>query len=393
MPRERKLQIVEKRGKIYARTTYVGLDGKRHAIWRAGKNKTAAKDNLREALRDLEREGDGAMINAKRTFGDLAAWYSKRYLIPPEYRDGRVVKGKRSWQNETYQLKAIVAYFGGYKLRSISHGELEKYKEHRLATPIVFERKDPKAKGGKTVTHRNRTITTVNRELMAIRVMLRKAQKEGWLLRIPFEEHDPLINVSDERRRDRTLSYEEEARLLASVRDFVRPILVCALATGMRLGEILKLAWPDVDLDNRLIRIRSTNTKTQDERYAPITAPLLAELKSLKATALPDAERVFGIKSNIKRSFRSACERAGIKHGGVDGLTFHSLRHTAATRMIKQGMDITAVAKILGHRQVSTTYRYVSADSDILDRAREALSFRPQSSSQTADEKTPHDPD
>lgn len=379
---ERKLQIVIKRKKIYARTTYVGLDGKRHAIWRAGKNRTKAKENLRKAL----NEHEGGVVHAKKTFRELAEWYSNRYLVEPEYRDGRLIKGKKSWANEKYQLRAIVEYFGGYKLRSITHGELEKYKDHRLQKLIIFTRADPDDKEKKIETKRQRTIASVNRELMAIRVMLRKAQKEGWLLRSPFEEHDSLIKVSDERRRERTLSYEEETRLLdAGGPEHLRPILVCALSTGMRLGEILKLAWKDVDLEGQQIRILSTNTKTSTERYAPITPELKVEFERLKTTTLPEAKTVFGIKTNIKRSFRTACEKAGIKHGGIDGLTFHCLRHTAGTRMVKQKMELAEVARILGHSDIKTTYRYISADSDVMDKARAALSFRPQLSSQTDD--------
>lgn len=379
--RERKLQIVIKRGKIYARTTYVGLDGKRHAIWRAGKNKTDAKKNLADALKELEND-EGAIVNAKRTFADLASWYTSRYLVEPEYRDGRIVKGKRSWKTEGYQTRAMLAHFSGYKLRAITHGELEKYKDLRLATPITFTNDT-----GKVTKSRPRTIASVNRELMHMRGMLRKAQKEGWLLRSPFEEHDSLIRMSDERRRERTLSYEEETRLLAACdgpRAHLRPILVCALSTGMRLGEILKLNWPDVDLDQQEIRILSTNTKTLSQRFVPMTPTLWEELKRLKALA-PDDGSVFGVASNVKRSFRKACEIAGITHGGIAGLTFHCLRHTAGTRMVKQGMELAEVARVLGHSDVKTTYRYISADSDVMNKARAALAFRPPPASQTSD--------
>lgn len=377
MPRERKLQIVIKRGRIYARTTYVGLDGKRHALWRAGKNRTKAKENLQKALDELKND-EGAITHAKKTFAELAKWYEDRYLIEPVYRDGRIIKGRRSWKSQHYLLRAIKAELGTYKLRSLTHGELEKYKEKRLNTPIV-----------KKNTTRPRTIASVNRELMLIRAMLRKAQKEGWLLRVPFEEHDSLITMSAERRRERTLSYDEEGRLLAACegpRKHLKPIIVCALATGMRLGEILKLEWPHVDLDRREINIISTNTKTLTYRPVPITPPLMVELEKLKAVFVslegkPDL--VFGIESNVKRSFRKACEIAGIKHGGIDGLTFHCLRHTAGTRMVKQGMSLAEVARILGHADIKTTYRYISADSDVMDKARAALAFRPLAASQS----------
>lgn len=383
--RERKLQVVIKqRGKVkhfYARTTYVGLDGKRHAIWRAGKNATDAKKNLQKKLDEL-RDDEGAITFARKTFNELAKWYEDRYLIEPVYRDGRIIKGKRSWRSEKYLLRGIKAILGTYRLRSITHGELEKYKDKRLNDPIVTKRK---LKDGTIVeTRRPRTISSVNRELMHIRSMLRKAQKEGWLLRVPFEEHDSLIKMSDERRRDRTLSYEEEARLLAACegpRKHLRPIIICGLATGMRLGEILKLEWSAIDFDRHEIRIISTNTKRLTAREAPMPSQLRDALLPLYDKR-PDDGSVFGVSSNVKRSFRKVCEIAGIKHGGIEGLTFHCLRHTAGTRMVKQGMSLAEVARILGHADIKTTYRYISADSDVMNKARAALSFRPLPSSQ-----------
>lgn len=389
--RERKLQIViKKRGKkehVYARTTYVGLDGKRHAIWRAGRNPTAAKKNLQKRLDEL-RDDEGAITHAKKTFAELAKWYSDRYLVEPVYRDGRIIKGKRSYTNEKYLLRGIVAELGGYKLRSLTHGELEKYKQRRLDEPIVKARKDPHDPIKKIKTSRPRTIASVNRELMVIRGMLRKAQKEGWLLRIPFEQHDSLIRMSDERRRERVLSYDEEARLLAACetrpRQHLRPIIVCALATGMRLGEILKLEWPAVDFYRQEINIISTNTKSLTKRTVPITPPLLAELIKLYDKR-PDDGSIFGISSNVKRSFKTVCEAARIKHGGINGLTFHCLRHTAGTRMVKQGMSLAEVARILGHADIKTTYRYISADLDVMNKARAALAFRPPPASSPND--------
>lgn len=386
--RERKLQIVIKeRGKkkhVYARTTYIGLDGKRHAIWRAGKNATDAKKKLQAKLDEL-KDDEGAITFAKKTFAQLAKWYEDRYLIEPVYRDGRIIKGKRSWRSERYLLQGIKAYWGTYRLRSITHGELEKYKDKRLHDPIVTYRKDPDDKTKRIKTERPRTIASVNRELMHIRSMLRKAQKEGWLLRVPFEQHDSLIRMADERRRDRTLSYDEEKKLLAACdghRKHLKPILICALATGMRLGEILKLTWTDVSFERGEIRIISTNSKNLTERPVPMTAEL-REVLLLLYEKKPDDGSVFGVSSNVKRSFNKVCEMAGVKHGGIEGLTFHCLRHTAATRMIKQGMSLAAVARILGHKDVKTTYRYVSADDDVMTQARNALGFRPPPTSQT----------
>jgi integrase len=85
-------------------------------------------------------------------------------------------------------------------------------------------------------------------------------------MRNPFDAGDQLISIADERHRERIISEAEEARLLAACchpqRLHLRPIIICALYTGMRQGEILKLRWSDVDLATRKITVQSMNTKT-----------------------------------------------------------------------------------------------------------------------------------
>jgi integrase len=73
------------------------------------------------------------------------------------------------------------------------------------------------------------------------------------------------------------------------------------------------------------------------------------------------AELVFGIEDNVKKSFTSACRRAGIT-----GLHFHDLRHTAATRWIQAGIPVTTVSRLLGHADIKTTYRYVNPTPQML---------------------------
>jgi site-specific recombinase XerD len=63
------------------------------------------------------------------------------------------------------------------------------------------------------------------------------------------------------------------------------------------------------------------------------------------------------------------CQIAGIKHGGIDGLTLHCLRHSAATRLVQGGMPLQLAGRILGHSQVNTTYRYLSANSETIAQA------------------------
>jgi integrase len=198
--------------------------------------------------------------------------------------------------------------------------------------------------------------------------MFNVAQREGWILRNPFNTGDTLISKADERKRERILTREEEEKLLAAcsgVRAHLLPIVICALDTGMRQGEIFKLQWSDVDLDNRLINVRAFNTKTMRERQVAITGRLARELQALFDLSTKEPESlVFGVYDNVKKAFSTARRLAGLPD-----VRFHDLRHTHATRLVSAHMPLSEVGRVLGHTQPITTYRYVNANVETAQRA------------------------
>jgi integrase len=165
---------------------------------------------------------------------------------------------------------------------------------------------------------------------------------------------------------ERILTVEEERRLLDSAISYLRPIIVTALNTGMRKGEILTLTWDDVDLTNNLITVNQTNSKSKKARKVYINSTLKRLLLELKLKSAGSEYIFLDDEGNrlreIKNGFNAACRRAGIP-----GLRFHDLRHTAATRMIENGASIVAVSKILGHSDIKTTMRYTHPDDSIRD--------------------------
>ncbi len=218
-----------------------------------------------------------------------------------------------------------------------------------------------------------RSIATVNRELALLRRMFNVAQREGWLTHNPFAMGQLLVSVADEKKRERILTREEETRLLEACSDsrrrHLRPILVCALDTGMRQGEILSLRWRDVDLDEGVITVAAFNTKTTQSRRISLTVRLAKELGAIAAQAprRPD-DLVFSISDNVKRSFDTIRRVAGLPD-----VRFHDLRHTAATRLVGAHIPLSEVGRVLGHTQANTTYRYVNANTDTARRAAAAL--------------------
>jgi integrase len=168
-----------------------------------------------------------------------------------------------------------------------------------------------------------------------------------------------VISKAAEVERDRVLSLEEERRLLAVCvgrRAHLKSLLVCALDTAMRRGEIFKMRWRDVDLAEGEINIPQTNTKTETARTVGITERLKKELRSMwEASSMDPQALVFGLTDTIKTAFKSACGEAEL----VD-FRFHDCRHTATTRMIASGSSHTEVMKITGHTQLKTFLRYLN---------------------------------
>ena len=347
-------RVRERRGGIFARITFTDEQGKRREVELKANNRTHAKELIKEKLRELDDHGERVIDAAQMTFADLAEYYRENYLVEPEYIDGRKVAGLRSYYGLGIRLDMLKEHLGKHKIRAITHGDLKRFRALRLKTP--------------TKHNRARSITTVNREMGLLRRVLNVAVHNGWILRNPFEMGDNLITPGDEKKRERIITREEEERLLVVCTDrraHIRPIIICALDTGMRKGEILKLTRSDLDFEKRLITVRAFNTKTMRERQIAMTARLAVELEAL-CRKLPDDPDipVFGISDDFKRAFNSARRVAGLSD-----VRFHDLRHTHATRLIGGHLPLSEVGRLLGHTQANTTYRYVNADQTTARRA------------------------
>ncbi|MDQ3180847.1 MAG: tyrosine-type recombinase/integrase [Acidobacteriota bacterium] len=116
----------------------------------------------------------------------------------------------------------------------------------------------------KTEVSRPRSIASVNRELSLLRQIFVFAEAEDFIARNPFHRAKRIISTAAEVCRDRTLSTNEEKLLLAACagehRRHITPVVVCALDTAMRKGELLKLRWRDVDLIKGIITVQATFT-------------------------------------------------------------------------------------------------------------------------------------
>lgn len=371
----------------WARITYTDpVTGKRHDRQRRAESKAQAKDLVHDLLSQVDSTGGQSLANETVTFDDLAKYFKTHYLKPAEYVEGRKIAGVRSIAPATTAINALMDYFGKRRVRGITHGDIRTFRATRLKTPTrgdlaryetaLKDYEKAKKQGRKVEPPElqvTRSIASVNRELQKLRRLFNIAQVEGWIVRNPMHAGDSLISCADENKRERIITRDEELRLLKACdqprRRHVRAIIICALDTGMRRGEILSLRWSDVDLEGRVLNIRAFNTKTMKERQISLTTRFAAELEKLWEQSPKDSNQlVFGFSDNVKKSFASARGQAGLPD-----VRFHDLRHTAATRLVGAHLPLAEVGRILGHTQANTTYRYVNANVETAKRAAAAL--------------------
>ena len=176
---------------------------------------------------------------------------------------------------------------------------------------------------------------------------------------------------------DGTVRDGEEARLLKHARPHLRALIVAALATGCRLGELLSLQWSQIRRDDkdeaRWIVLSAAKTKTSEARVIPISANLRAVLE-LRRHA-PDGKEygpsayAFGNEAgervtSIRTAWELTCKRASIT-----GLHFHDLRREFASRLLESRADLHDVQMFLGHAAITTTSRYLQSTPVRLERA------------------------
>lgn len=197
---------------------------------------------------------------------------------------------------------------------------------------------------------------SINRELANLKKAFNLAVRE-W----EWCEQNPVSRVSMERennKRDRWLSLEQETLLFQGCAPWLRDIVVFALHTGMRMGEILSLTWPEVDFARRTVTV--LRSKNGERRTIPLNETVLSVLRhkskvrSLKTDLVYCSQAYTPLEAgHLRRSFRLALKKARI-----DDFHFHDLRHTFTTQLVQAGVDSYKVQRLLGHKSPVMTQRY-----------------------------------
>jgi integrase len=351
MPRIRKttLKRKNKAGRVewFARIRWTDANGKEHTREKAATSKTHAKA-LADQLAGKFAEGGAEAVDAeKMTLSELIAQFKKSEVIEAVFSGERKIAGYKHPEKVETKLNTLGKFLGGHRIQELDYYAIRDFKLALLATPTV--RKKP------------RSISDVNHHLRILRHVLNFACLKRWLLRNPFRDGEPLISEADEIPRDRAERAGEQDRLLAvcvGERAHLRPIIICAIDTALRYGEIMRITRADVNFYTKLITARAKTTKTNTPRFVPISTRLESELRVLCAAAPDNHTPIFGTQNSIRRAWQTACRLAGIH-----GLQFRDLRHWATTAfaeaIAEAGLAQEHGMKITGHTQERTYRRYI----------------------------------
>jgi integrase len=293
------------------------VDG--HRVRKVAGDKKSEAIAAMEAIKTDARRGEFKFTpQSKIKFKDFA----KEYI---EYSKAN----KKSWKRDEASLKNLKPFFKDYRLSKITPRLIEEYKKERMGDVSP---------------------ATVNRELALMKFMFSLAIKWKICDSNPVKQ----VQMFQERKFEmKILDRKQINRLIAAAADHLKPIIIVALNTGMRRGEILNLRWKNIDFDLNFIFVGET--KSGQWRKIPMNGVVAATLKKIKH----ESEFVFchpkrkGQMKDIKKSFRKAREEAKLFD-----LRFHDLRHSAATLMVQGGADLATISQILGHSDIRTTMKY-----------------------------------
>lgn len=335
---------IYKRGSIYW-IRYAGLDGR--MIYESTKSdKFKDAEALLIKRKQAIREGKQPEIKriGNHNFNELAetylSWINRRQI---------------SARVKCYIINQLCNIFGNLPLRRFNTATVE-----QLQTDLI---------------NRGLKNSSCNKILNVLKHMFTKATEWEMVESEVLKRVRKVKLLQDTGKRLRYLSKEECQSLIDSCDPHLKPIVITALNTGMRKGEILNLRWDQVDLRHGFILL--SVTKNGERREIPINKTLEAVFLDKSLIRRLDVPYVFYDPvtgkpyRDIKRSFNSA-----VKRSKIQDFHFHDLRHTFASHLVMAGVDLTTVKELLGHKDIKMTLRYAHlAPShkvkavDILDKA------------------------
>lgn len=283
------------------------------------------------------------------------AFYTKKRSEAQQTQDFKkpsklTIRELLEWTNRNYwhyerwewEVRSLLDRLGSFRASALSLQSLLDFREKRLAEVAP---------------------SSVNKELTLLRAAFNYAIAGKTLFQNPVKDVKP-IDCSD-RKRDKFLRPDEKRALLSAAKGLLQDLILFALKTGMRQGEILALKWSDID--HGQMRVISYKGGKTIIRYVPIfnqTQEILDRQNHAREHVFTDAVGLaLGRYSCVHSTFQRLIKRLNIQGGDF---TFHDLRHTFASDYLMTGGTVSALQDILGHKRADTTRRYAHLSKEYL---------------------------
>jgi integrase len=310
-----------KRGRKFSISIWV--DGVRHLKSTGTTNRREAENIEREFREELNRRRHQIReASPDMTFADLAARFLADGSPRPYHLD---------------RLKVLLPHFGECPIGNISKPSVREFRAARHKEKQLTE-------------------TTLNRDIEVLRHLLYWAVDEGFIAANPLSR----IRFPKQRRKPRPiLNLAEETKLLDAAAPHLRQIIVAALDSGMRRGELLAQLMEHIDFNRRVLLVTHSKTPGGEAREIPLTARLTELLVTLSHQKPEGLVLTFKGRPiyNIKTAWKAAVRRAGIRY-----FRFHDLRHTFNTRLMEAGVMQDVRKALMGHssgEEVNSLYTHV----------------------------------
>lgn len=262
-------------------------------------------------------------------------------------------KAASSQKNDFVYAQHFIKFLGGMLVSDIRASDVAAYKKARRKQGIMG--------------------STINNELRFLSFIFKLAINDWeWLESNPVER---VQREAEEPRNERWLTVEEEQIILPLCRPWAQEIILLALYTGLRKNEILKLVWSQVNLSRKTLTLVGRQQKNKASDTIPLNATALGVLKARHAKRALHIPNVFF--NNNGEPYTEALlylefdqARKKVSMGDV---RFHDLRHSFATRLVQNGVDIYKVQKLMRHKNPKMTQRYAHHSAESLRDGAEVL--------------------
>jgi len=244
-------------------------------------------------------------------------------------------------------LGNLQVFFGPSNLRDITALRVEEYQQARVKDVCP---------------------ATSNREMVLLKHMFTMAERWG-----QYQGTNPVGLVKflpENNLRFETLSEEQEERLLMAAPPYLREMILFAINTGLRTSDIFNLQWMEVDIEQR--RLRKIVKKSDKPLSLPFNETAFGIIEARLAVQHGPCVFYSPMTGDRFKDVKGAL-LAAVKRAGLPKITWHMFRHTFASRLTRDGVDIVTVKELLGHSDISTTMRYAHSNDEAKRRAVQKL--------------------